>query len=109
MTAEPYVIRDDDGTARLVWPDGLQWAKVAREVLEDFVATVNELVSLKARRCDGCAWYASGPRRCSLAAGGYNEPTHADAPMWADGNDGYDSWLHVAPDHHCAAWKPCDE
>ena len=62
-------------------------------------------------RCDTCNYGAmvadySGYRVCRLAEGDMSLPVHDDPPFYADGNDGYRSWLYVKPDHYCAAWEP---
>lgn len=98
MTDPSPTIVIEDGVAVLHWPGpNPSTFAVHREVFEDYAGVVNELAALKARRCDGCAWYGSGAGvpfgRCALAEQ-YDEAMSAGSAV-----------LHVKPDHACNAWS----
>ena len=95
---DPYVTRNDDGTITLFWPEGLQFAPVAREILEAQVAEHNELAALKARRCDGCANWTP------LGRGEWGDCAALGDSTVGMVNDMF--VLSTTPDHYCAAWAP---
>lgn len=99
----PSVVLDDSGVAVLNWPLGdNDTTPVRRDVLEQMVATHNELAALKARRCDGCELYAAAPLsaagRCGLPVSSITAPMELDSPGPAVIE------LLVDADHACNAW-----
>lgn len=67
MTDEPVVMRLDDGTAELRWPDGVGATLVARELVEQWVELHNAAVAVAHQ--NPWSWSTEGLDDCCTMCG----------------------------------------